>query len=189
MKGEDNIMKHCGTQRIQTPRLLLRPFEYGDCDDMMKNWISNPKVRFEYGEPVYINNADVKQFLDKIINGYSNIDFYRWAIIENKSSENIGEIGFCRVYSDCKTAEIEYCIGEKYWGNGYANEALSAIIEYVFLHTDFLRLEAYHRIENEKSGRVLQKSAMKITDIIQSLIRENKSPEGKACYYITNDYK
>ena len=180
-------MKHCGTQHIETPRLLLRPFVDEDCHDMIKNWISKPNVQSEYGEPVYTTISEVKQLLDKWKNGYSNLDFYRWAIIETKSLENIGQIAFCKVYSDCKIAEIEYCIGERFWGNEYANEALSAVIDYVFANTDFYRLEAYHRVENVKSARVLQKSAMQITDTVQRFVRANILPEGEVCYCITND--
>ncbi|WP_367237032.1 GNAT family N-acetyltransferase [Thomasclavelia sp.] len=102
-------------------------------------------------KPVYTATTKIKQLLKKWKQEYSNLDFYRWAIIEKKSLENIGQIAFCKVYSDCKTAEIEYCIGEKFRGNGYANEALLAIIKYIFKHTDFCRLEAYHRKENIKS--------------------------------------
>jgi ribosomal-protein-alanine N-acetyltransferase len=89
-------------------------------------------VQSEYGELIYITITEIKQLLEKWKKGYSNPDFYRWAIIEN-----IIQIAFCRVYSDCKTAEIEYCIGEKFWSNRYANEALSAVIDYVFANTDF----------------------------------------------------
>ena len=141
-------MKHCGTQTIETSRLVLRAFTNEDSDDMFKNWAANPNVQFEYGEPVYATISEVKELLHQWINRYSDPAFYRWAIIEKKSSENIGQIAFCRVYSDCRAAEIEYCVGEPFWGNGYANEALSAVINYIFNNSEFYRLEAYHRIEN-----------------------------------------
>lgn len=163
----------------------MRAFTGEDCDDMVKNWAANPNVQFEYGEPVYTTTSEVCELLHQWIERYSDLTFYRWAIIEKKSSENIGQIAFCRVYSDCRTAEIEYCVGEKFWGNGYANEALSAVIEFVFRNTDFLCLEAYHRIENVKSGRVLEKSSMHITDTVKRFARENILPEGEICYCIT----
>ncbi len=179
-------MKHCGTQQIETPRLLLRAFSDEDYNDMIKNWIANPNVQFEYGEPIYTTPQEVKALLDEWKKGYLRADFYRWAIIEKASEENIGQIAFCRVYSECKTAEIEYCIGENFWGNGYASEALEAVIDFIFKNTDFQKLEAYHRAENAKSGRVLEKSSMKITDTVERFIRENKTPEGEVCYCITN---
>ena len=31
-------MKHCGTQTLETPRLLLRPLRMDDCEMMFNNW-------------------------------------------------------------------------------------------------------------------------------------------------------
>lgn len=108
--------------------------------------------------------------------------------VENFGRMRYNEINFfCRVYSDCQTAEIEYCIGESFWGNGYAIEALSALIDYTFHNTDFVKLEAYHRAENSKSGRVLEKSAMHITDNVERFARENSLPHGEVCYCIEKD--
>ena len=180
-------MNHIGTKSFETERLICRPFVATDCEDMLKNWIANPNIQFEYGEPVYTTVAEVNELLSKYIEGYQNPDFYRWAIIEKESGENIGQIAFCKVYSDCQTAEIEYCIGEKFWGNGYAGEALSGVIDFTFNNTDFVKLEAYHRIENEKSGRVLKKSSMQVTDTVERFVRENISPHGEICYYITKE--
>lgn len=180
-------MRHCGTQTVDTSRLLLRRFCAEDCNDMLNNWISSEKIQFEYGEPVYTTESQVKELLDKWIDNYSNSDFYRWAIIEKESNENIGQIAFCKVYSDCKTAEIEYCIGEKFWGKGYAVEALSAVINHTFENSDFDRLEAYHRAENMKSGRVLEKSDMHVTDTVQRFVREGVMPHGEVCYCIMRD--
>lgn len=180
-------MNHVGTQPFETKRLICRPFVQEDCEDMLENWIANPKVQLEYGEPVYTTLSQVQALLSEYINNYSKTDYYRWAIIEKSSNKNIGQIAFCRVYSDCKTAEIEYCIGEAYWGNGYAGEALSALIDFTFHNTDFVKLEAYHRNENTKSGRVLEKSAMQITDNVERFRRENVLPHGELCYCIDKE--
>ena len=180
-------MKHIGTVSFETTRLICRRFCYEDCEDMFRNWAANPNIQYEYGEPFYEDISQVKGLLTKYIEGYKNTDYYRWAIIEKKSSHNIGQIAFCRVYSDCYTAEIEYCIGEQFWGNGYAGEALTGLIEFIFGHTEFLKLEAYHRSENAKSGRVLEKSQMYITDTVERFVREHKLPVGEVCYCIERD--
>ncbi|MBO5384090.1 MAG: GNAT family N-acetyltransferase [Ruminococcus sp.] len=177
-------MKHIGTKIFETKRLVCRPFIYTDCEDMLNNWISNPNVQFEYGEPVYTTVLQVEKLLMEYINNYSKPDFYRWAIIEKESNRNIGQIAFCRVYSDCRTAEIEYCIGEKFWGNGYAGEALTGLIDFTFCNSDFIKLEAYHRCENIKSARVLEKSLMYKTDTVERFVRENVFPHGEVCYCI-----
>lgn len=177
-------MKHKGTIKFETSRLICRPFIAEDCSDMLENWIADPDIQQEYGEPVYTTVEQVEKLLSQYIGNYNNPDFYRWAIIEKDSNKNIGQIAFCRVYSDCQTAEIEYCIGKNFWGNGYAGEALSALIDFAFCNTDFQKLEAYHRVENTKSGRVLEKSQMHITDNVERFRRENIEPHGEVCYCI-----
>ena len=180
-------MRHVGTKVFETERLICRPFQDGDGADMFINWASDPDIQFEYGEPVYSTVEQVGELLKKYIEGYKNPDFYRWAIIEKSSGENIGQIAFCKVWFDCKTAEVEYCIGRRFWSKSYAVEALGGLISHAFKETDFFKLEAYHRAENTKSGRVLEKSAMRVTDTVERFIRENISPHNEVCYCITRD--
>lgn len=180
-------MRHVGTKAFETERLICRPFRREDCGDMFRNWASDPNIQLEYGEPVYSTVEQVGELLEKYIRGYENPDFYRWAIIEKSSGENIGQTAFCKVWSDCNTAEVEYCIGARFQGKGYAGEALAGLISHAFKETDFLKLEAYHRIENTKSGRVLEKSAMTVTDTVERFARENISPHNEVCYCITKD--
>ena len=180
-------MKHTGTVPFETERLICRRFEFGDRRDMLENWASLPEIQTEYGEPVYTDEVQVKGVLEKYISSYDREDTYRWAIIEKQSGRNIGQIAFCKVWEEQRTAEIEYCIGTKYWGKGYAGEALSGLIAHSFRTMDFDRLEAYHRAENTKSGRVLEKSAMHKTDTVQRFVHEGVSPEGEVCYCIEKD--
>lgn len=177
-------MKHTGTQPFETYRLILRPFVSLDAEDMLRNWAADPNIQNEYGEPVYSNIEQVRGLLKKYMDGYASPDQYRWAIIDKASGENIGQIAFCKVWEDCETAEIEYCIGSAFQGHGLAGEALSAVIRYAFSFTEFRKLEAYHRAENVKSGRVLEKSEMHKTDIVERFIREGIEPAGEVCYCI-----
>lgn len=47
------MLKHCGTQKIESERLILRRFCYSDSDEMLENWISDPKVQSLISEPIY----------------------------------------------------------------------------------------------------------------------------------------
>ena len=38
-------MKHWGTQRMETERLILRPFRQSDAADMLDLWIADPAVQ------------------------------------------------------------------------------------------------------------------------------------------------
>ncbi len=180
-------MNHTGTLPIRTERLLLRPFCSEDLRDMRDNWLGDPAVQHEYGEPCYETDEQAAVLLQSWVAAYADPAFYRWAVIEQESGKNIGQIAFCRVYDDCKTAEIEYCIGQAFWGHGYAGEALAALIAHIFARTDFSKLEAYHRAANPKSGRVLEKSAMHRTETVERFRRAGEQPEGEVCYCITRE--
>ena len=163
---------------------MCRPFRYSDADDMLRNWAADPDIQTEYGEPVYTDIEQLKGLLDRYVSPDGEKSGYRWAIIEKSSGENIGQIAFCKIWKDCLTAEVEYCIGKHFWGRGYAGEALDGLIGYAFSNTPFVKLEAYHRAENAKSGRVLEKSRMHITQTVQRFVREGILPEGEICYCI-----
>ncbi|EHI99243.1 GCN5-related N-acetyltransferase [Clostridium sp. DL-VIII] len=142
------MLKHTGTIQIESERLILRKFVYSDIPHMLKNWIANPAVQNEYGEPAYKTVDDVHELLSKWIVNYNNNDFYRWAIILKENDENIGQIAFCKVYTEIETVEIEYCIGENYTGKGYATEALNEVIDFSFKKPKFHKLEAFQMKED-----------------------------------------
>lgn len=58
------MLKHTGTQVINTERLVLRPFRYTDDNDMLAYWISDPNIQSLYSEPIYTTKEEVKELLD-----------------------------------------------------------------------------------------------------------------------------
>ena len=58
-------MNHCGTQKIETKRLILRQFVMEDARDMLELWIADPNVQREYGEPTYETLEAVEELLKK----------------------------------------------------------------------------------------------------------------------------
>ena len=48
-------MKHCGTQIIETERILLRRFSKDDAEAMYRNWASDPEVTKYLTWPAHIS--------------------------------------------------------------------------------------------------------------------------------------
>lgn len=180
-------MRHVGTNTFETERLVCRPFREGDCGDMFKNWASDPNIQREYGEPVYGTARQTAELLKKYIEGYKNPDFYRWAIVEKSSGENIGQIAFCKVWSDCGTAEVEYCIGGRFQGRGYAGEALRGLISHAFESTDFQSLKPITEPKTPNRGGFLKSPPCASRTRWNAFLRENVSPHNEVCYCITRD--
>lgn len=57
--------------------------------------------------------------------------------------------------------EIGYGIGSKYWGHGYATEAVRRFLDYLFFERDFRTVCASFFSGNEASRRVMEKCGMR----------------------------
>lgn len=149
-------MRHAGTKAFETERLICRPFREDDCGDMFKNRASDTNIQLEYGESVYGTTEQTKGLLKKYTEGYKNSDFYRWAIIEKLCGGNFGQIAFCKVWPDCKTAEVEYCIGGRIQDKGYAEEALREFISHSLKIRIFSSLKLIIEVKTPNRGEFLK---------------------------------
>ncbi|MCM1269024.1 MAG: GNAT family N-acetyltransferase [Ruminococcus flavefaciens] len=151
------MLTHIGTHTIETERLILRRFEYADDNAMLKYWVADEKIQSLYSEPVYSTKDAVRELLDKYIGSYEKNDYYRWAIIEKKSGECIGQIAYFLVDSKNHFAEIEYCIGSDFQCKGFATEATKAIIAYGFDKINLHKVQICTKTINKSSKRVIEK--------------------------------
>ena len=153
----NHMLTHCGTQKIESDRLLLRPFQYSDDDDMLAYWVSDPYIQTMLSEPVYSTKDEIKALLDKYISSYPKEDYYRWAIIEKDSGVCIGQIAIFLVDSKNHFCETEYCIGSKFQRKGYCTEAVQKIIDYAFRSINIHKIQVCHKEHNLASKGVIQK--------------------------------
>jgi RimJ/RimL family protein N-acetyltransferase len=75
-------------------------------------------------------------------------------------------IGACGlVFQHEKTPELGYWLGVDHWGQGYATEALHAVIDYAFADMGHEALQAGARVTNPASRRVLEKCGFQWTGV------------------------
>lgn len=74
-------------------------------------------------------------------------------------------IGACGVATLEDAPEVGYWLGAPYWGQGYATEALHAVIDYAFADLDHAALHAGARVTNPASRRVLEKCGFQWTGV------------------------
>lgn len=81
----------------------------------------------------------------------------------------VGSIGvFRRENIHARTAETGYYIGEAYWGRGFATCAVRQVCDYIFAHTDIIRIFAEPFAYNTASCRVLEKAGFQLEGILRS---------------------
>jgi len=151
------MLNHFGTQTISSERLVLRPFRYTDDEDMLAYWVSDPKIQSLYSEPTYATKEEVRGLLEKYINSYERLDYYRWAVIEKELNICIGQLAIFLVDNKNHFCEIEYALGSKFHRKGYATEAVKAILEFCFNQINFHKVQVCHKEGNIASQGVIKK--------------------------------
>ncbi len=168
-------MNHCGTQTIETRRLVLRRFTIDDAPAMYQNWASDPVVTKYLTWPVHANVKVTKSLLEDWVSAYSRETNYQWAIILKKhGNEPIGSIAAVHVDDNVAAVEIGYCIGKNWWHQGIVSEALRAVMDFFFDKVDANRIACRHDPRNPHSGMVMQKCGMKYEGTMRSADRNNQ---------------
>lgn len=176
-------MKNCGTQRIETDRLILRRYKIEDADAMYKNWASDSEVtKFLTWQPH--SSVDVsRSIIEDWLKEYSDEKYYHWAIVfRDNGNEPIGGISVVQMNEDISMVHIGYCLGRAWWRRGIMSEALKAVMDFMFDTVEVNRVEARHDPRNPNSGKVMQKCGMKYEGTLRSADRNNQGI-CDACYY------
>ena len=176
-------MKHCGTQRLETDRLILRRYVKEDAMAMYKNWASDKEVTKYLTWPTHSSQDISQKVIEDWVNQYSGESYYHWAIVlKENGDEPIGDIAVVHMKEDISMAHIGYCIGRAYWHKGITSEALKAVMDFLFDVVDVNRIEARHDSKNPNSGKVMKKCGLKYEGTLRSADRNNQGI-CDACYY------
>lgn len=153
-------MRHGGTIRLETERLILRPFRREDGEAMFRNWARDPEVTRFLTWPPH-ESVEVSQSIAALWERESRKpEVYQWAIVPRSLGEPIGSLSVVRIDEAVDAMELGYCIGRPWWGMGYTAEAVRAVIAYLFREVGANRIAACHDVDNPHSGRVMEKAGM-----------------------------
>ena len=168
-------MKHCGTQRIETERLILRQFSEDDADAMYRNWASDSEVVKYLTWPAHADVDVSREVLKDWVSSYMQKDYYQWAIVlKENGNDPIGSISAVKMNDDIDMVHIGYCIGKPWWHQGIVSEALRAVMDFFFDQVGANRIESRYDPRNPNSGKVLQKAGMQKEGIHRQAGRNNQ---------------
>ena len=166
-------MDKIGTKRIETERLSLRRFTVEDADAMYRNWASDPLVTKYLTWPPHATVEDTRALLADWVTKYDDCAYFNWAI-ERKGVGLIGSIGVVSLSEEIGAAELGYCIGVPWWGEGLMTEAVKALLDFLFDEVDVNRVTAKHDVENPRSGRVMTKAGMHLEGTLRQAGKNNR---------------
>ncbi|HXY71215.1 MAG TPA: GNAT family N-acetyltransferase [Actinomycetota bacterium] len=151
--------------RLETERLVLRPFILDDLDALAES-LADPEV-MRYvgeGEAVGKTRTESEHILTELIAEYDRWGYGLWAVTTD--GENDGRpIGWCGLIEwelgGVTEVEVAYLFGRPYWGKGYATEAARAVRDYGVGPVGRTRLVSLVYPDNDASLRVVEKLGMR----------------------------
>lgn len=143
---------------LETERLVLRAPRLGDAKAVA----------------VLANDRRIAENTARIPHPYRTSDAEDFIATANQGNETVflitlrngAVIGACgMVEATGQPPEIGYWLGVKFWGKGYATEAVRAVIDYAFTDLDHDALQSSARVTNPASRRVLEKCGFQWTGV------------------------
>lgn len=149
------------TDQLFTERLMLRLVTLADLDAVHQLHCFPEVDQFNtLGIPKNITSTE--KMLAVLVADNEHVELHRYSfVIEQKNSKTcLGMIAINASKPKYQSAEVWYKLSPQYWGNGYATEALQAILDFGFEQLQLHRIEAGCAVENKGSIRVLEKVGM-----------------------------
>ena len=141
---------------ITTPRLSLRWISEVDVDSLFEIFSDPQVVRYWAFGP--LANRDAAAAMQREI-AESNLKdtLWKWGLALRDDNRLIGTATLFQLSLSNGRAEIGYAMGRAYWGKGYMNEALTALVVHAFETLKLRRLEADVDPRNAASIRTLER--------------------------------
>ncbi|MEP2237394.1 MAG: GNAT family N-acetyltransferase [Maribacter sp.] len=146
---------------IQTNRLVLRLIEREDLEVIHRLHVIPETDEFNtLGIPNSLE--ETKQVIEPwiVANNEVEITNYTFAIQHKQRNEFIGLFGLRLGSKKYGRAEVWYKLHIDYWKQGYATEALKAMLNFGFDNLNLHRIEAGCAVYNLGSARVMEKVGM-----------------------------
>jgi RimJ/RimL family protein N-acetyltransferase len=149
---------------IESERICLRAVSLADANENYQCWLNTPEItRFLESR---FHPTSLEQ-LQNYVKGMSedSRNFFL-AIILKRDERHVGNIKLGPVDWIHRTAELGILIGERdCWGQGYATEAIKAVVEFAFDTLNLHKITAGAYSANEGSIKAFQKAGFEIEGV------------------------
>lgn len=144
--------------RLETERLILRPLEPGDAEDIHVVW-SDPSTFVYLGSEPSQTLQDTLDVIARVQERLRERGLALGAVVERASGRVIGDCGLQHLENGDEV-EVGYRMGREYRSRGYTTESARAWLSYGLETLGLDRIVAVARPENVASTRVMEKAGM-----------------------------
>jgi [ribosomal protein S5]-alanine N-acetyltransferase len=154
---------------LYTERLALRGLDPDDKQAIFDLY-SNEEVTRYYDLSTLTALVQAEKLIDYFIGRYKAHQGMRWAIVNKSTHKVIGTCGFNSWTPKYHSASIGYEIHPEHWGKGFANEALSRMIDYAFskgLGFQVNRIQSLITPSNERGIHMAEKLGFQLEGLLR----------------------
>lgn len=149
-----NTQRKQKSGRLQTSRLILKPFEERDREAVVQIAFDE-EIKKTYMIPDFTHRSQAEKLFEKMLAFSRSDDHFEYGIY--LQDRLIGFVNDCEIRGDA--IELGYVIIPECKGQGFATEAVRACIGELF-RMGYRQVMAGYFQENEASGRVMRKCGM-----------------------------
>lgn len=153
-------MRYYPIQTLTTRRLVLRRLELSDVPAYFQHLGSSAAVTEHMLWQPHQSLAESEASIRKVLSRYETGRCYRWAIVRREDGQLLGLVELLRFNEETGTCSFAYMLGQPFWNQGYATEALEAAFAFAFHKMQVQAITADHFAENPASGAVMRKAGM-----------------------------
>lgn len=176
-------MKHLGTQRLETERLVLRRLRVEDAEPLFQGLRNQPEFLY-YTNKKEVTLEEQKEIFKSIDEKYENLEYYNWAIVLKETDNIVGMINF-RVENKNDSVEFNYATDNRFTGRGFMTEALRAVTEFALEKMEVNRIQGGCVVKNIASKRVIEKCGYEFEGVLKSYVKLNDGYHDMNMFAIT----
>lgn len=170
-------------ERIETARLILRPWQMEDAEDLYE-YAKNPEVGPNAGWKPHDSIEESREII-KMFTAPEKPGVL-FAIEEKENGKVIGSLG---IEEDGRRPQVEgafslgYVLSQAFWGRGLMTEVVSAAIDYAFQNCHAKLFSVTHYPFNKRSRRVIEKSGFYYEGLLRQASRRYDGTVLDLCCY------
>jgi [ribosomal protein S5]-alanine N-acetyltransferase len=163
MHGDRRAARWPAFAPLATPRLIGGPLTLDHAPAVFA-YASDPEICRLVAWPPHEDLDATRRLLAMSMVGYEAGGHYEWALVRRRDQAFVGSVGFGGIDVSRGVADVGYVLARAYWGQGYATEAASAVLQFGFAQLGLRAIEAHAFAEHAASLRVVAKLGFRYHD-------------------------
>jgi RimJ/RimL family protein N-acetyltransferase len=165
---------------LASPRLNLSKVGEGDRIDILDGYAWDPEVTRYLTWTPRTDVGQVDEFIADRLRRWETGESFTWVLRLEASNELVGMVE-ARV--DSHRIELGYVVVRRFWGNGFATEAVRAVVDWAAAEPAVKCVWGYTDVDNRASIRVLEKASLSRAGLLEGwAVHPNIAPTPRDCY-------